>query len=105
MRQSIGGRMKRLRLDGANLRRRSRNANGQQPGTPRIEIERQGTELLGQRQEFRGSDCAGPSAGVSAGSAVRTLTSEPTQVVLTLEVAGCYPCPQAINDRFCQIVK
>jgi hypothetical protein len=73
--------MKRLRLDGASSRRRSRNASGPQstsritPGTARVEIDRQGLELL--RNQSKSRLCrlfAGVSAGSdSAGSKPETL--------------------------------
>src|SRR4029077_4895132 len=59
MRQRSGGRMKRPRLDGASSRRRSTNASGSQstsritPGTVRVEIDRQGLELLRNQSKSR----------------------------------------------------
>jgi hypothetical protein len=44
-------------------------------------------------------------AGVSAGSAAPTLTSqEPTQIILTVEVPGVDSLPQAITDDLRQIM-
>ena len=108
MRQRSGGQMKRLRLDGASSRRRSRNASGPQstsritPGTVRVEIDRQGLELLRNQSK---SSLYRLFAGVSAGSAAPTLTSqEPTQIILTVEVPGVDSLPQAITDDLRQIM-
>jgi hypothetical protein len=90
MRQRSGDRMK--RPDGASSRRRSRNASGPQntsritPGIVRVEIDRQGLELLRNQSKSRVRRLF---AGVSAGSVAPTLTSrEPTQIILSVEVPG-----------------
>jgi hypothetical protein len=68
--------MKRLRPDGASLKRRSRNASGPQPGTLRIEIECQGLELFGRCRVFRDFAYAGPSAGGSVDTDVTQANSD-----------------------------
>jgi hypothetical protein len=62
MRQRSGGRMKRPRPDGASLSRHLKNASGPQitsritPGTVRVEIDRQGLELLRNHQSLAYAD-------------------------------------------------